>query len=113
MNIHRYQTTSGRDLIKEYIDGLSESERVDAYYVMQCMENDRMEELYTKPWQDKIWEVYFYKHNRIFYVAINGTDIYLLHACRKQKNKTERKDAKVVIDRAKELGQILGKRIVR
>ena len=36
----------------------------------------------------KIREVYFYKHNRIFYITVDGNDIYLLHACKKQKNKT-------------------------
>lgn len=35
--------------------------------------------------------------------------IYLLHACRKQKNQTEKTDKKIVVKRAKELGKILGK----
>ena len=39
-------------------------------------------------------------------------NIYLLHACRKQKNKTEKNDKKVVIARAKELSETLGKNFI-
>lgn len=44
------------------------------------MEEDRMDELKIKPWQGKVWKVYFYKHNRIFYVSVHGGEIYLLHS---------------------------------
>lgn len=40
------------------------------------------------------------------------SDIYLLHACRKQKNKTEKKDKNIVIKRAKELGILLKKSFI-
>ena len=66
----------------------------------------------AKPWQGKVWEVYFYKHNRIFYVTIQDTDIYLLHACKKQKNKTEKNDKDIVIKRAKELSGFISKKII-
>lgn len=66
----------------------------------------------NKKWSGKIWEVYFRKHNRIFYVSIDRTDIYLLHTCRKQKNKTEKKDKNIVIKRAKELGNLLKKTFI-
>ena len=42
-------------------------------------------------------------------MTIDSNNIYLLHACRKQKNQTEKKDKKIVIKRAKELGKALGK----
>lgn len=112
MNIHTYESASGKDLIKKYIDGLTKPEQVDAYSVLQAFECDRMEELNIKPWQGKIWEVYFYKHNRIFYITIENTNVYLLHACRKQKNKTETKDKKIVLARAKELGKLLNKNFI-
>lgn len=103
MKVNSYFSSSGKDLILKYIDSLSVDERVDGYHVLECMEQNRMDELKLKPWQGKIWEVYFYKHNRIFYVIIHGDEIYLLHSCRKQKNKTEKTDSKIVITRAKEL----------
>ena len=61
---------------------------------------------------EKIYEVYFYKHNRIIYIIPDGDNIYLLHACRKQKNKTEKGDSKIIKKRAKELGKALGKKFI-
>lgn len=112
MNVHTYENSNGKDLIKKYLDKLSKEEQVDGYSVLQAFEENRLDELNIKPWQGKIWEVYFYKHNRIFYVTIENTDIYLLHACRKQKNKTEKNDKKIVLTRAKELSSVLGKSLV-
>ena len=107
MKIHSYQSTSGKDLIKQYILGLTDDEKVDAFSVLDDLEKDQTDCLTMKRWEGKVWEVYFRKHNRIFYVTVEGTDIYLLHACRKQKNKTEKKDKNIVIKRAKELGKML------
>lgn len=64
MRIHNYQSDSGRDLIMEYIDSLTEDERVDALSVLEC------------------------------------------------KNQTEKKDKKIVVKRAKELGRLLGKTFI-
>ena len=110
--VHSYENSSGKDLIKKYIDGLSIDEQVDGYSVLKAFEEDRMDELNIKPWQGKVWEVYFYKHNRIFYITVEENNVYLLHACRKQKNKTEKKDADIVIKRAKELGVELNKKLI-
>ena len=112
MKVHTYENSSGKDLIKKYIDKLSKKEQVDGYSVLQAFEDDRIDELNIKPWQGKVWEVYFYKHNRIFYVTIDNEDVYLLHACRKQKNKTESTDKNIVISRAKELGRLLNKSFI-
>lgn len=109
MKIHSYESTSGKDLIMEYITSLTEEEKVDALSILEDMEKGNMDCLTIKRWQGKIWEVYFRKHNRIFYVTVEKSDIYLLHACRKQKNKTEKKDKNIVIKRAKELGTLLNK----
>lgn len=38
--------------------------------------------------------------------------MYLLHACRKQKNKTEKKDMRIVEARARELGIMTGKSFI-
>lgn len=112
MKVTSYYSSRGEDLIVKYIKSLSADERVDGYRVIECMVQDRIDELKMKPWQGKVWEVYFYKHNRIFYVTIHGDEIYLLHACRKQKNKTEKTDSKIVTTRAKELGERLKVKII-
>ena len=76
----------------EYIDSLTEDERIDALSVLECIEKDEFEEIFFKRWEKKIYEVYFRKHNRIFYVTVDKENIYLLHACRKQKNQTEKEN---------------------
>jgi phage-related protein len=105
-------TSGGKDLILDYIMSLSKLEIVDGLSVLECFENDELEKLTIKPWRGKVWEVYFYKHNRMFYAAIDDKDVYMLHACRKQKNKTEKTDSEIVMKRAKELGDALSKKIV-
>ena len=112
MNIHTYQPASGRDLIREYIDTLTEPEQIDALSVLECMEKDEFNKIQFKRWQNRVYEVYFQKHNRLFYIFADSGNLYLLHACRKQKNKTEKKDKNIVIKRAKELGKELGKNFI-
>lgn len=112
MRLHFYQSKAGRNLILEYIDQLSKDEQVDGYSVLRCLEEGKFEQVHFKRWEKKIYEVYFYKSNRIFYVTIDDADIYLLHACRKQKNKTEKKDKQIVKARARELGDMIGKAFI-
>ena len=112
MNLHHYKTSGGKDLILDYINKLSEAEQLDGLSVLQKLKHDKINELIIKPWQGKISEVYFYKHNRIFYVVADGKDMYLLHACRKQKNKTEKADSEKVISRAKKIGKLLSKKFI-
>ena len=96
----------------DYIESLEIEEQIDAFSVLENMENGEFGKIFYKRWEKKIYEVYFKKHNRIFYIIIDNKEIYLLHACKKQKNKTERKDKKIVLSRAKELGALLGKKFV-
>ena len=112
MKVHYYKTAGGKNLITDYIMSLSKPESVDGVSVIECFVDGKLDELKLKQWQGKVWEVYFYKHNRIFYVTIDGNDVYMLHACRKQKNKTEKTDSQIVIKRAKELGAKLNKTFI-
>lgn len=112
MILHDYTTNSGKNVILEYVESLTESEIVDAYTVREYMEKGEFDKIQWKRWQKKVCEVYFYKYNRIFYIIPDGNNIYLLHACRKQKNKTEKNDAKIVKKRAKELELLLGKKFI-
>ena len=112
MEIHSYSSKAGKDLIMEYLYSLPIEERIDGETVIQCLKNADFDSIKFKRWQGKIYEAYFYQHNRVFYVTADADDLYLLHACKKQKNKTEKKDKQKVIDRAKELGQLLGKKFI-
>lgn len=112
MVLHNYRTESGKDLIMEYINSLTVTEQVDALSVLECMEKGEFHKILFKRWNKKIYEVYFRKHNRIFYITVDHENIYLLHACRKQKNQTEKKDKNIVMKRAKEFGKALGKSFI-
>ena len=112
MKLHHYCNNSGKNLIMEYINSLPISEQTDGLSVLECLENNEMEKVTFKRWQKKIYEVYFYKNNRVFYIVSDKDNMYLLHACRKQKNQTEKLDSQIVIKRAKELGKHLGKRFI-
>ena len=112
MILHNYESNSGKDLIMEYLNSLTEEERVDGLMVMECMENNEFDKILFKRWEKKVYEVYFRKHNRIFYITVDANNIYLLHACRKQKNKTEKRDSEIVKKRAKELGENLNKKFI-
>ena len=112
MNVYHYSTAGGKNLILDYISNLSKAEVIDGLSVLEKFEKNELDTLVTKAWQGKISEVYFYKHNRIFYVIVDGNNAYMLHACRKQKNKTEKRDADIVVKRAKELGEQLSKKLI-
>lgn len=79
------------------------------YLYLNVWKKGEFDKILFKRWDRKIYEVYFRKHNRIFYITVDSNNIYLLHACRKQKNQTEKRDKRIVIKRAKELGKALGK----
>ena len=112
MHLHFYQNKSGKNLILEYINSLPINEQVDGYSVLRNLEQNQWDRIKYKSWEKQIYEIYFYKHNRIFYVISDKDNIYLLHSCKKQKNKTEKKDANIVRKRAKEIGNILGKKFI-
>ncbi len=112
MTINHYCSNFGKDLILDYINSLPDDEKVDGFSVLECLEKEEMDKIKYKCWQKKIYEVYFFKHNRMFYIIVDKNNIYLLHACRKQKNKTEKKDSKIIIKRAKEIGKRLGKSFI-
>ena len=59
MILYDYETSSGRNVIKEYIDSLTIPEMVDGYSVREKMENGEFEKLNIKRWEKKIYEVYF------------------------------------------------------
>ena len=112
MKIHDYETKSGRKAVMDYIKSLPEDEQTDGLSVLNNMEQDHMDKVNFKRWEKKVYEVYFYRSNRIFYIVVDSENIYLLHACKKQKNKTEKKDKKIVIKRAKEVEKITGKSFI-
>ena len=105
MNVHKYKTQGGKDVIEEYLDSLPAKESAAGYDILTSLEEDgivALDNYYIKHFIGKIWEIKFRKNNRMFYVIFDNDNIYILHACKKQKNKTEEIDKKKAINRAKE-----------
>ena len=112
MTLHAYETLGGKNLILDYINSLSKDEIVDGLSVLKNLEDGKIESLTIKQWRGQVNEVYFYRHNRIFYIVVDGKDAYLLHTCRKQKDKTEQKDADIIVKRTKELETALSRKFI-
>jgi phage-related protein len=113
MNVHTYKTQGGKDEICSYLDKLPAKESALGYDIITSLEEDGIAALdnYTiKPFKGKVWEIKFRTFNRIFYVIADGNNIYLLHTCKKQKNKTETLDKNKVIKRTKELEKAISKK---
>lgn len=103
MQIRTYKTAAGKDVILDFIDSLEIKEREDGLRVLDELNKNGLTRLITKHFEGKIWEIKFYKYNRIFYVMVDKNNINLLHACKKQKNKAELTDKRIAKQRAKEI----------
>lgn len=104
MQIHDYQTQGGKNVIKEYLSALPETERFIGYHIRHMIVEkglDALNELDTRQLRGKLWEIKFSK-NRIMYIIADSDNIYFLHACRKQKGKAEQFELETAIKRARE-----------
>jgi phage-related protein len=99
-------TSGGKDLIRDYLDNLPKKESVEGYYIIELLEIygiNALDSLNTRQLDKKIWEIKFYRHNRIMYLLIDQDNIYLLHACKKQKDKAEKFELDTARKRASEI----------
>jgi phage-related protein len=115
MNVHHYTTSGGKDLILDYIDRLPKNEKAAGLTILDKLENEglvALDVLNTRQLRGKLWEIKFYDDNRIMYIVADMDNIYLIHACKKQKGKAEKFELDKAIKRVKELESILGKRFV-
>ncbi|MFR5264064.1 type II toxin-antitoxin system RelE/ParE family toxin [Clostridium sp.] len=114
MNVFRYETDGGKDVIINYVDKLPKRERATYYAIQAKLEEDglkALDSLTTRQLRKKLWEIKATK-NRYMYVLADEDNIYILHACRKQKGKAEKFELSKAIKRAEELGKELGKSFV-
>ena len=106
MEILDYRTASGKNVIFEYINSLPKKERAEGIRIRHVIRRKGLaafDELDTRQLKGKLWEIKFCD-NRIMYVLHDGNSVYFLHACHKQKNKTEKFEMEKAIKRAKEAG---------
>lgn len=115
MNVHHYVTRGGKDLIFEFIDRLPKNEKAEGLTILEKLEEEglaALDVLNTRQLRDKLWEIKFYDNNRIMYVVADADNMYLVHACKKQKDKVEKFELDKAIKRVKELEKELGKRFI-
>ncbi len=106
MKILSYCTMGGKDLIREFLDDLPSRESAEGYYIIEQLELqgiDFLKTLNTRQLENKLWEIKYPRHNRIFYVVVDGETLYLLHGCKKQKGKAEKFELEKARKRAKEI----------
>ena len=106
MNVHTYHTNGGKDLIREYLDNLPKRESVEGYFIIESLEAEGLsflENLNTRQLERKLWEIKYPRHNRIFYVLVDDSNIFFLHACKKQKGKAGKFELEKARNRMKEI----------
>lgn len=107
MNIYYYHSKGGKNIVLEAINVLETRERAEAYYVLRFIEEygmDALNTLNTRKIFQKIYELKF-DQNRIFYSIVDRDNLYVLHVSKKQKQKTEQNDKKLILSRFKELNK--------
>jgi phage-related protein len=104
VEIRFYVTPAGNSPIERYLDGLEETERA---IVADVFEELRVRGFsgtgFTSRQIDgKLWEIKVSRH-RVFYVAISGPILVLLHVYKKQGQKAPRSEIDVAKSRMKEV----------
>ena len=106
MRIIDYTTLGGKNLIEEYIVGLTPQEQFEIRKARISIEEEgarALASLKTRQLRSKLWEIKL-SANRIMYAMQDAETIYFLHICKKQKNKAEKFEVEKAIKRAKEFG---------
>jgi len=114
MDVYTYTTKGEKDLIYDYINNLSINEQAVGLDIIAKIERDgygALEILNTRQLKNKLWEIKF-SQNRLMYVIADENNMYILHACKKQKGKAEQFELNKAINRAKKLGGNLNKTFV-
>lgn len=103
MKLNYYTTEGGKNLIFKYLDKLPNDQKADGYAILKDLEEngfDALEGMDTRL-EGKLWEIKFYRHNRVMYVVLDVDNIYLPHACKKQKGKAEKFEIETAKSRLK------------
>lgn len=103
MEIYDYETYGGKNVIKEYIDHLTQKEQLEIYDIREEIRKsglDAFEKINTRQLRGKLWEIKV-SQTRIMYVIIDVERVAFLHICKKQKGKAEKKEIETALKRAK------------
>ncbi|MDD5673291.1 MAG: type II toxin-antitoxin system RelE/ParE family toxin [Chitinivibrionales bacterium] len=112
MELFYYQTEQGRIPVKEYIDALEKEDRAKIIADFELIRKYGLKDapvstrkLQGGQFKGKLWEIKTGKSNqhRIFYCILLGTQLHMLHACKKQKEGGQNKDLDTALKRLKKI----------
>lgn len=98
--IEFYTTASGKSPVLEYIDALPADERAQVRNHLRLLQEygTQLAMPYVRQVHRRLWELRP-GPNRLLYFADTGAVLVLLHAFRKQTNKTPRQDIETALKR--------------
>jgi phage-related protein len=107
-----YKTEQGRQPVIEYIDALDQNDKAQIIADFELIKKHGLKDapvstrkLQGGQFKGKLWELKTGKGNqhRIFYCVIVGTQLVMLHACKKQKEGGQKKDLDTALTRLKKI----------
>lgn len=104
MRVTFFKTGSGRSPVLEYILDLAKPERAKLFEALDQVESYgfKAARIQFRQIEGKLWEIKVSAH-RVFYVVVDGNEMVLLHACKKQGQRLPIKERNIAIQRMKEL----------
>jgi len=103
VRINYYRTARGDEPVRDYVRALSPRERDvwdETLALLEAFGSDAPVSL--RQLQGKLWEIRVGRH-RVAYVLLAGSQMVLLHAFKKQGQRTPRRDIELALRRAKEV----------
>ena len=97
-----FQTARGDRPVEQYIDKLSAKEAAKLLDALAAIESHGPEAVVTRHIRGKLWEIKV-SATRIFYVLVNGPEVVLLHAYKKQGQKAPVKEIETAVRRMEEV----------
>lgn len=103
MEIYDYETSGGKNIIREYIDCLPRKEQLEIYDIREEIRSsglDAFKKINTRQLRGKLWEIKI-SQTRIMYIIIDEERVAFLHICKKQKGRAEKQEIATALRRAK------------
>jgi phage-related protein len=103
VRIRYYRSARGDEPVREYVEALPSRERDDWDEVLTLLGLFGLEApVSLRQLEGKLWEIRLGRH-RVAYVIVRGPEMVLLHAFKKQAQRTARSDLDLALRRAREV----------
>lgn len=104
MIIRLYRTSSGRCPVEDFISEIPKRDQADIFAVIEDIRGHGLNAplVSMRQIRGKLWEIRI-SYTRIFYVVIHGNTMVLLHAYKKQGQKTPQHEIDIALRRMVEV----------